>query len=73
MADWDEKQKQTWAAEEHIEDADLKAGLPSDVTELSAIEATAASTAAWLITLTVSLGGFLFGMTAIARRVQWCD
>lgn len=69
MADWDEKQKQTWAAEEHIEDADLKAGIPSDVTALSAIEATAASTAAWLITLIVSLGGFLFGM--ITRQEHW--
>lgn len=62
MADWDEKKKQTWAAEEYIEEADSKAGVPSDITALSAIEATAASKAAWLISLTVSLGGFLFGM-----------
>ncbi|CAK4008843.1 general substrate transporter [Lecanosticta acicola] len=61
MADWDEKQKQTWAAAERIEEADLKAGVPSEITALSAIEATAASKAAWLISLTVSLGGFLFG------------
>lgn len=32
-----------------------------EVTELSAIEATAASKAAWLISVTVSTGGFLFG------------
>ena len=32
-----------------------------EVTELSGIEATAASRAAWLIAITVSLGGFLFG------------
>lgn len=62
MVEWDDKQKQQWIAEERVEDADLKAGLTSDVTELSAIEATAASTAAWLISITVSLGGFLFGM-----------
>ncbi|KIX10226.1 uncharacterized protein Z518_01307 [Rhinocladiella mackenziei CBS 650.93] len=31
------------------------------VTELSGIEATAASKAAWLISITVSIGGFLFG------------
>ena len=31
--------------------------------ELSAIEATAASKAAWLISITVSLGGLLFGTT----------
>lgn len=30
--------------------------------ELSSIEATAASKAAWLISITVSLGGLLFGM-----------
>jgi SP family myo-inositol transporter-like MFS transporter 13 len=32
-----------------------------EVTQLSAIEATAASKAAWLISVTVSTGGFLFG------------
>ena len=35
--------------------------------ELSAIEATAASKAAWLISITVSLGGLLFGMTNRSR------
>jgi SP family myo-inositol transporter-like MFS transporter 13 len=31
-------------------------------TDLSSIEATAASTAAWLISIVVSIGGLLFGM-----------
>ena len=35
--------------------------------ELSAIEATAASKAAWLISITVSLGGLLFGMENRSR------
>jgi SP family myo-inositol transporter-like MFS transporter 13 len=38
---------------------------------LSGIEATAASKAAWLISITVSLGGLLFGMeTAILIRTS---
>jgi hypothetical protein len=32
-----------------------------DLVELSGIEATATSKAAWLIAITVSIGGFLFG------------
>lgn len=36
----------------------------SDLTALSSIEATAASKAAWLISITVSIGGFLFGTNA---------
>lgn len=32
-----------------------------ELTELSGIESTATSKAAWLIAITVSLGGFLFG------------
>ena len=35
--------------------------------ELSAIEAIAASKAAWLISITVSLGGLLFGMENRSR------
>jgi SP family myo-inositol transporter-like MFS transporter 13 len=31
-------------------------------TDLSSIEATSASTAAWLISIVVSIGGLLFGM-----------
>jgi SP family myo-inositol transporter-like MFS transporter 13 len=33
------------------------------IEELSALESTAASKAAWLISITVSLGGLLFGIT----------
>lgn len=35
--------------------------------DLSSIEATAASKAAWLISITVSLGGLLFGMRATSH------
>lgn len=37
--------------------------------ELSGIEAEAASKAAWLISITVSLGGLLFGMADTARHL----
>lgn len=49
---------------EHIEDAEhseRRQSISDDLTAMSGIEATAASTAAWLISVTVSLGGFLFG------------
>lgn len=46
---------------EQIEDIKWSNSLAHAVTELSAIEDTAASKAAWLISSTVSLGGFLFG------------
>lgn len=42
--------------------AERRQSTVDEVTELSAIEATAASKAAWLISVTVSTGGFLFGM-----------
>ena len=35
-----------------------------ELTELSSIESAATSKAAWLIAITVSLGGFLFGQYA---------
>jgi MFS transporter, SP family, solute carrier family 2 (myo-inositol transporter), member 13 len=44
--------------EEYVE---RRKSTSEEVTELSAIEATAASSAAWLISMTVSIGGFLFG------------
>ena len=47
--------------EEYIEDGERKGSIADQVTELSSIEDTAASKAAWLISVTVSLGGFLFG------------
>ncbi|KAI7160595.1 general substrate transporter [Hortaea werneckii] len=49
------------SSDAHIEEVKGTATVTDEVTELSAIEATAASTAAWLISITVSLGGFLFG------------
>jgi MFS transporter, SP family, solute carrier family 2 (myo-inositol transporter), member 13 len=52
--------------------ADRHQSTAAEVTELSAIEATAASKAAWLISVTVSTGGFLFGMVdaRYPRRLQ---
>ncbi|XDG02372.1 hypothetical protein ABKA04_001987 [Annulohypoxylon sp. FPYF3050] len=44
---------------DHVEDVQFKNA--EELTELSGIEATAASKAAWLICITVSLGGLLFG------------
>ena len=44
--------------EEHVE---RRQSTSEELVELSGIEATAASKAAWLISMTVSLGGFLFG------------
>jgi SP family myo-inositol transporter-like MFS transporter 13 len=49
------------AGPSHVEDAGLRPSLVEEATELSGIEATAASKAAWLISVTVSFGGFLFG------------
>ena len=48
-------------SDDQIEDAGRRLSKAEEVTQLSAIEDTAASTAAWLISVTVSLGGFLFG------------
>ncbi|KAF2225340.1 hypothetical protein BDZ85DRAFT_280516 [Elsinoe ampelina] len=48
-------------SDDHCEYVDEKARSPDDIADLSGIEATAASKAAWLISLTVSIGGFLFG------------
>lgn len=44
---------------EHQEDR--RGSTAEELTELSGIESTATSKAAWLIAITVSLGGFLFG------------
>ncbi|KAF2149676.1 general substrate transporter [Myriangium duriaei CBS 260.36] len=49
-----------FTTDEHIENAD-DGHQSIDVTALSGIEATATSRAAWLISITVSIGGFLFG------------
>ena len=47
--------------EEHVQHFERRHSVTEQVTELSGIEATAASKAAWLISVTVSIGGFLFG------------
>lgn len=48
--------------EEHVENPQRRrSSVAEQVTELSSIEATAASKAAWLISLTISQCGFLFG------------
>jgi MFS transporter, SP family, solute carrier family 2 (myo-inositol transporter), member 13 len=49
------------SVEDHVEIVDRRQSVAEEVTELSGIEATAASKAAWLISITVSIGGFLFG------------
>jgi SP family myo-inositol transporter-like MFS transporter 13 len=45
-----------------IEDITTAREHAEQLVNLSGIEATAASRAAWLISMTVSLGGLLFGM-----------
>lgn len=47
--------------EQQVETVLHRQSTSNEVTELSGIEATAASKAAWLISMTVSIGGFLFG------------
>tara|TARA_R110002003_G_scaffold110_3_gene9263 strand:- start:1169 stop:1387 length:219 start_codon:yes stop_codon:yes gene_type:complete len=49
-------------SQEKIEDVTAAKQNADLLAELSGIEATAASRAAWLISITVSLGGLLFGM-----------
>lgn len=51
---------------EDVEDSDHARHLA----ELSGIEATAASKAAWLISITVSLGGLLFGTIKTSRYLK---
>jgi hypothetical protein len=46
---------------EHVEN--IAQAHVDEITALSSIEAAAASKAAWLISVTVSLGGLLFGMS----------
>lgn len=62
----DEKKDDSWAAEEYIEDVSSKDHDNASI--LAGIEETATSKAAWLITLTVSLGGFLFGILHSPQR-----
>lgn len=50
------------APEEHVEyQQERRLSKADEITDLSGIESTAASKAAWLISITVSLGGLLFG------------
>ena len=57
------------ASDEQIEVVgERRQSTAAEVTELSAIEATAASKAAWLISVTVSTGGFLFGRMHLLIR-----
>ncbi|KAF2737841.1 general substrate transporter [Polyplosphaeria fusca] len=49
------------ATTEHVENIESAKEHQDELTDLSSIEATAASKAAWLISITVSLGGLLFG------------
>lgn len=55
-------EKKDFNAADKIEDVSESENA-QHLAELSSIEATAASKAAWLISITVSLGGLLFGMT----------
>ena len=48
--------------DEQVERVERKDSVSDTITDLSGIEATAASKAAWLISITVSIGGFLFGL-----------
>ena len=60
-------EKSHWLSEsgEQVEVAgQRRKSTAEEVTELSSIEATAASKAAWLISVTVSTGGFLFGTSS---------
>jgi SP family myo-inositol transporter-like MFS transporter 13 len=54
-------EKKDFNAADKIEDVS-ESEHAQHLAELSSIEATAASKAAWLISITVSLGGLLFGM-----------
>lgn len=49
----------------HVEDVDTERrhSTADEIVDLSGIEATAASSAAWLIAITVSIGNFLFGQS----------
>lgn len=52
----------------HAEHGEDEMHTSEKIQELSSIEDTAASKAAWLICITVSLGGFLFGAYRASSR-----
>lgn len=62
MSHEDKDVKAYGSGDGHVETIERRKSTSEEVTELSGIEETAASTAAWLISITVSIGGFLFGM-----------
>lgn len=59
---------QSHDSQEKIEDVSQAKEHAERLAELSGIEATAASKAAWLISITVSLGGLLFGTYSSIRE-----
>ena len=63
MAFRDEKKVDFTRSEsiDKVEDISSAREHATQIAELSGIESTAASKAAWLISITVSLGGLLFG------------
>ena len=60
-AEYADVKLESHASQERIEDISHAKEHADELAELSGIEATAASKAAWLISITVSLGGLLFG------------
>ena len=65
-----EKETAKGFAEVQEEYVERRKSTSEEVTELSGIEATAASKAAWLISATVSIGGFLFGQQHHKYRAE---
>jgi SP family myo-inositol transporter-like MFS transporter 13 len=60
-SDFSDVKFESHTSQERIEDVSKAKEHAGQLAELSGIEATAASKAAWLISITVSLGGLLFG------------
>lgn len=55
---------------QRLEDAGRRMSTADELTALSGIEDTAASKAAWLFTLTISLGNFLFGILPLTVTMR---
>jgi MFS transporter, SP family, solute carrier family 2 (myo-inositol transporter), member 13 len=71
-ADNDEKKadiREQRESTDKIEDISNAREHAEQIAQLSGIEATAASRAAWLISITVSLGGLLFGESTTSQRL----
>lgn len=68
MSTYQDNEKYGEERVEYTEKSSRRASVAEEVLDLSGIEATAASKAAWLISLTISQAGLLFGYdTGIAR------